>query len=424
MFPELVDQPVARPESTDGIALRRVDALDGLRGWLALCVAFAHATGVLYPALDGHGPNHFRIETFLRRTPVSTFLAADFAVRIFFVHSGFVMALKYMRSRDWRWPLAMLIRRPVRLGLPILGATYVAFLLLAVFPMRMAAVAAISGTDVPVPRFTVTPGTAASDGFFGNLLFARSRLPGAWWTMPVELYCSVALLIVLVFWCKIPRRLAGPLTCAYLVFVAVWATNRQSAPSIDFSTLADSAALMLLLSSAFVLGAIVANSWVDHPDWFRSIGRGRVFWLTAGAGALALGTFPRLLVPILGDRALLQLAVIVAAATALCVVLASPPLRSLFERPASRWLGRLSFAVYLLHVAVQRTVMDNSFLWLYQRSVPYNLASLTAISVCTAATLALAHVFARSVDRVALSFGKRRVHEALGLHGQRSPTIP
>ncbi len=36
------------------------------------------------------------------------------------------------------------------------------------------------------------------------------RVPGAWWTMPVELYCSVALLGVLLVWQRIARGVRGP----------------------------------------------------------------------------------------------------------------------------------------------------------------------------------------------------------------------
>jgi peptidoglycan/LPS O-acetylase OafA/YrhL len=91
---------VAKAPGVDApISGYRVDALDGLRGCLALVVALTHGTDLLYPAIAGHGVSHFGVDRLIQRSPLALFLSADFAVRIFFVHSGFVLALKYFRTR-------------------------------------------------------------------------------------------------------------------------------------------------------------------------------------------------------------------------------------------------------------------------------------------------------------------------------------
>ncbi|MBA3765098.1 MAG: acyltransferase [Actinobacteria bacterium] len=393
----------------------RVPALDGLRGWLALVVLCRHGLTALYPAVNGTGPEHFGFDRLVDRSPAAVLLAADFAVRIFFVHSGFVLALKFFRTGDRRWPASMLVRRAIRLGVPILAAVMVGYLLLQWLPTDAAAMTQATGAR----QRTFDPGfgDAARDGLYGAMLLGRDNVPGAWWTMPIELYCSLWLLASLAVFGGLPRRRLSMLAAAYVAAVVLAAIAWADIPGIDYGDLWGFAKRLAIFSSAFVAGAVLAARWSARPAHAlfpaapRGV-RGVITLLCVG-----VGVFPTVVRPFtFGRGALLQLASIVAAAGVAAWDLSSPRTRSVLERPLSRWLGRLSFAVYLLHLAVQRTIMNSVFLALLDRDLPYNAAAPLAFGIGLAATFGIAHVLFGSIDRFALTFGKSWIQRRLGLH--------
>lgn len=402
----------------------RVDALDGLRGCLALVVVFGHVLPLLFPAIDGGGTRHFRFDHLLDKSPFALLLSGDFAVRIFFVHSGFVLALKYFRSGDRRWPIAMFVRRPLRLGLPVVAAVLSAFVMVRLVGMRPALLAHVTGGTAS-EQFPLHPsfGTALSDAFGGTMLLSHHNLPGAWWTMPVELWCSLALLATLIAWSSLSTVVRRAVLVAYGIGLLALVATTPDAPPLYFVSVGGALSLLLLLSISFAIGAGLAKLWATDPGVIASVTH-RFRWSPAvlGLGGLAVGVFPSAVKPFtLGNDSLLQLLIMVAAGLVVAVVLGSRRLKELFQSRFPAWLGRISFAVYLVHLAVQRTLMARAFIWMRQtHGLPYNAAAVVAIVGQLVIVLALAHLLSITVDRAAMTWGKREVYARLGIGSRRA----
>ncbi len=400
----------------DGVA-SRVDALDGLRGLLALVVVLAHACEQLYPAMSGHGVRHFGLDRYVSRSPLAVFVSADFAVRIFFVHSGFVLALKFFRSRDARWPVLMFLRRPLRLGLPVFVSMVFAWLLVATFgePAReLALEAGLQGSRraVSLPPF----GGVLLDGIYRTALLGRSAVAGAWWTMPVELYCSMALLALLAVSPRCRSWTRGVGLALYIAALLAVVARHKAAPQLSYGTMENSLRLIVLLSFSFVLGAWIAYEWTRTDQRLRNwaCSHARLAWLLVG-GALLVGVFPSSVHPFdMGYRSLTQLAFQLAAAIAVTGVLFAPRVQAVLCRPLVRWFGKISFSVYLIHLATQRTIMARVFLAL-RKHVEYNVAAVTAIVAMFAAVFVLAQLLTMTAERAALTWGKRALYKSLGL---------
>ncbi|HEX2549533.1 MAG TPA: acyltransferase family protein, partial [Gammaproteobacteria bacterium] len=112
--------------------VEKVPYLDGLRGIAALMVLFAHLMISLYPAVVTFTPSeiHTRFDVALGISPFSVFWRGNFAVCIFFVISGFVLS-EFCQKTTISFP-AQLVRRYLRLAIPMLITSAFAWLLLSI----------------------------------------------------------------------------------------------------------------------------------------------------------------------------------------------------------------------------------------------------------------------------------------------------
>ncbi|MEY4504818.1 MAG: hypothetical protein RL154_1114 [Pseudomonadota bacterium] len=101
----------------------RFEAIDGLRALAALIVAFGHAyrTGILGNALDP-----------ILHTPLAIFIAGDAAVLLFFVMSGFFIALPYAKGKSKGY-FDFLSKRFFRIYIPYIAAVFAAVIAFELF---------------------------------------------------------------------------------------------------------------------------------------------------------------------------------------------------------------------------------------------------------------------------------------------------
>src|SRR5579883_2797681 len=118
----------------------RYNELDSLRGLAAATVVFGHLEALVFgaPAIPGSGWDHWRhLLEAVNRTPLTVLMGGGAAVRFFFVLSGFVLMLPYLRHRENPYA-PYIVKRICRIYLPYLAAVAVAVLanwLLAGYPL-------------------------------------------------------------------------------------------------------------------------------------------------------------------------------------------------------------------------------------------------------------------------------------------------
>jgi len=361
----------------------RNHALDGLRGLASLLVLFYHFASVIYPAVLTGDPKlaHGRWDAALHASPFWVLLNGEFDVAIFFVLSGYVLtrdAFVTQRPGKLRRSAA---GRLVRLGLPAGASTLAVFALLHAGAYRVQAAQALSGADAVFDStyLFAFPWTLATllDNIFWRPWFAPPDLTRMYnlvlWTMPVEFWGSCIVFSAGLVLLRAQWR-TGALALLALV---LWAAVPGSGPAL----------------AIFTGGAALASARVRVP---APTGLA-VFGLALGSyNGMRLFGLPAGL-----DTSLHCLGALLLVAG----VLHAPSLQRLLTARWLLWLGRISFALYLVHQPVIFSLGAAVFVALEPSG--YAKAAAASLVAALAASLPLAVAIERWIDRAAMRLAHR-----------------
>ncbi len=315
----------------------RFDCLDGLRGLAAIIVAVFHFFCAFAPdTIPAYSTQLWRGSD----TPIAILYNGGFAVAVFFVLSGFVVSGSAERRRV---SVAFnLVQRYVRLAVPVVFATVLAWVLLNAFPdtvsrMKLAVESRwlnhVFDGKLPPLDYAVLHGAV--------LVFQSggSKFNNVLWTMQIELIGSWAI---------------------YIMYGSLEAAARRTA------------LLALLLIpilfnsphySAFAIGALLREDNARLSGLFRY----RFIILSTGVifGAMMSGYGDRIGLHLprriaLGDS--LGLVQVLAAGAILYAVLNISSLQDWLSTTVARFFGRVSFGLYLVHVPLLYTVVATAYL--------------------------------------------------------------
>jgi peptidoglycan/LPS O-acetylase OafA/YrhL len=377
----------------------KIAYLDGLRGFAALVVVWTHFKELVLPGAPW--TVHFQYEEILHNSPIALIFSSKLAVLLFFVHSGLVLSWKYLFTLDHRVLISMLLRRGFRLGIPIAVSVIFAFVLMRAGAMHNNEAAVITGAErwTEGYRFDPTLRTALTDAMGGALLYSSVRYNGALWTMPIELICSYGVFLLL--------PLIGRLRTDQMI-------------------LAFAIACLSLLSNyhwmvCFMAGIVLAR--VYQEGGFNR--NGKVFelfsslsWLrpTVFAVVVVFAVYPdwsgiHLPLPkFLNPKETVQ---IIAAVLLVVLVLISPFAQRLLSYPVSRFLGRVSFSAYLVHLPIICSFSSWMIIRLAKLGVGYGKIILLTLSATIPMVYLVSWLMTVCVDRWAINFGKRFLERRL-----------
>lgn len=311
-------------------------ALDGLRGVAALVVVFHHSLLAL-PAVANLStvPETGSPLWWALFSPLRLFSAGFEAVLVFFVLSGLVLVAPVLRATDFDW-IAYYFRRSVRLYLPVVAS--IAFAAVCILVSRQTAqgngsswVALWSVPDLSWGLFVQSL----------DIFQPGNPLNNPLWTLRWEMIFSLAL----------PLFAFGALLLKskwwLAIFVAVVLVGVGTLRNVEF----------LSYLPVFFAGALLAAnaaSLTEFAQRTRSHRWGGVAWGLALAGGLVLLILHFLLQPFVpatvttGLRALSFVGAVVVVAVAMVWM----PFARLLTIAPVRWLGRVSFSLYLVHVPI------------------------------------------------------------------------
>ncbi len=320
----------------------RFTVLDSLRGLAALAVVFWHLALTL---LDAPAGSPYRLGAELtgywRLSPLYPLMAGREAVIIFFILSGFVLSLPWVRGG--RVPYGpYFIKRVCRIYLPYLATVALTFL----------AYALLGGQVVPeLGAWFNTPWqrdpSAAEVANYALLVGSFEHEPYniVIWSLVHEM--RVSLLFPLLM---LPvMRWRWPVTLA--VFLGVSALGTLLSATVARGT--DYAGTLHYLVF-FVVGALLAKHRNEVVAWWQ--GRSRLLHLFLGMTAFMLYAYARVLSSFWNAPRLAwdaeDLLVGVGAVVLILWLLASSRAQRVMEWPPLVFLGRISYSLYLLHLLV------------------------------------------------------------------------
>lgn len=279
---------------------QRVHFLDGLRGWAALVVMLIHIFFDILPPID-IAP---------LQLPLWWPFSGKFAVAIFFLVSGYALSVGFLHSGDRADVIRIGAGRYFRLAIPVFAtcAMVSVFLNLGLIlapedrPPRFLASFGFDPTLTHLLRFSL------ADVFFDYSPY--ESYAGPLWTMSFELIGSGIVVALLL--------LAGRPREAWPIYLAV------AIPLIALGS----------LYALFVIGIMIAEarSWLDRsaPQW--------IGWLCLLAGA-------RIPLQFQGS----WVALIIGSSIFFFGTMHAAQANSFLSNRFSRWIGKLSFPLYLVH---------------------------------------------------------------------------
>ncbi len=396
--------------------VRRVDFLDGLRGFASLQVLALHNLTAFFPAIGQSHPELVRHvwENWFIHSPLFYIADGFAAVYLFFIISG--AALTYSFQAHPRMVASSIVRRVVRLGLPMAIAAVLGFVMVWLMPnARLQAGAIVGAGDWLAlsgpPKLALVPlfKEVFLEGlFFGHLDLPCTLLPaaaaralnltpvaysfdGPIWTLHLEFYGSLLILLLVALRAMVGRTVHLIVSSALLIVLAAHP-------------------LGLFIAGHLLAPLLVSSRWhrLCQTGWVRSAGLA----LFAGGVAAAAYRIPdAFLQPVTRWAAMMDIPASLdafhaqSAIEAILVfagVGAATPLRSLLSGRLARAIGRLSFSLYLIHFPVLLTVTSAA----YVRFSGHGGASLLAILVGLPVTLAFATVFEYCVDRPSIRLSR------------------
>ncbi len=309
--------------------------LDSLRGLAACIVVFCHATNLL-PGVYDDPRQHW----WLTETPLALLREGHAAVIFFFVLSGYVLALPFLKG-----PVAyeaFIFRRICRIWIPYITATAVAMACAIWFyPGRVAGLSHWANRPIPFPSARL---------ILDHLLlvgsFAHQTYNGVIWSLVYEMRISLVfpllvLLLRLGAWWRVLGA-AAALSAAELVV-----------ERFPFWSGSDDLPMTLHYAGLFVLGMVLAR---DMPK-VQALYSRFTFWAKAWLWLLALACFGHETwlfsssriqhLPIYRDG-------MTAMGVSLLIIFALSPSRfsTWLEGRIPVFLGKISYSVYLYHAVI------------------------------------------------------------------------
>jgi len=372
----------------------KVVKLDGLRGVASLVVVFSHIFLWFIPSAHYGEPGPLGLGKYLFNAPVSFFYRGDFAVYLFFILSGLVLTYSLQRNKHSLCAIRKAaLKRYLRLGIPVAASVFICYLLMVLNTFHVPDVEPLADLAKNY-TFDESFSSAAQDALFGALLLGDSKYNYVLWTINIEFLGSLAIFSLIALFGTRERIYQG---ACLVVIVLLLASTRRLYFCIGLffvgSMLATlkfpaepgrgaKAASMALLAIGLYLAGFHAHS-------------ASYAWIEAATDALS-----RLL-----DRETPWHMAIPALGAALIIigVLLSGKVLAVLESAALRWIGRLSFSIYLLHSVILAVCA--------QVAIAYWGLSYLSFAMAAAMTFVLtigaAHMFYLKVDAPAVALSAR-----------------
>lgn len=356
----------------------RLESLDGLRGIAALVVVFAHAM-LMQPFFwalhyGPHDEQRSQIETLIADSPIRLLWGGDNAVILFFVLSGFVLALPWTNGRQLPYG-SYLISRFCRIYLPYLVAMIIS-LVLAV---------TIGGAKIPGASDWVNLYAWANNYYWldiPSLLLMLGNDYSTWlnnptWSLVWEM--RVSLLFPLLVISVIRWRMAGVVAVAVGLWVALTVSQAIAGANPAETAMLGRPHLTFYYAAFFLMGVVLAY-YRDVLTRLGSMGSGDVSIIMLVVGLWIWFT-----------NWSIQPEFMKGAGAAL-IIIASISVgvpRKLLTTVPVQWLGRVSYSLYLVHVPVLLVAEYSLFQYL-----PHSTIVLIAIPTA----LVIAELFYRLVE--------------------------
>jgi peptidoglycan/LPS O-acetylase OafA/YrhL len=347
--------------------------VEGMRGIAALLVCVFHFLVVFSPAIISHDTRALGLlGRLIATSPANILVSGNFAVCLFFVLSGYVLSFRIVGSGDYSplWKAAL--KRYPRLMLPTLASLLFAWVILIgngfFFSNLVQKIGRGLADGYGEPR---SFSSVLWQGAFGVFFAGDMRLNGILWTINTELYGSYLVFGFMVLFDRSRWRLLAYVGAAVALYGSYY---MAFVLGLTIASIRPNVRPRPLIVTALVVMGLWLGSYPSASAW-------EGIWLFP---CLLFGDRPQIVSHVFGAACLLQAAIM-------------SPAIDLFDHTIFRFLGRISFSLYLIHW----TILASLTCWLVLRLEPllgYLPSIGLAFAVTMPVTLAASYVFTRVID--------------------------
>jgi peptidoglycan/LPS O-acetylase OafA/YrhL len=357
--------------------------LDGLRGAAACAVFFGHLLIALLPSMVTLVPNdiHTQFDLALGASPLGFLWNGNGAVCVFFVLSGYV--LTSLAQRSGLSIFAQMVRRYLRLGLPMLIAALLPLALMTMGLMQNSAAAVAvthSGWLGDWYHFQPSLAGAFKEMVYGAFATGQSAYNPILWTMRPELVGSLCIFFITAM---TPNRYYRLACYAFFVFWSpadYYPLFAAGAVLFDFEN--EIGALLprlmsgLLLLAGLYICSMPSGEVAPWHHWMpRFPAENSFHWHEIGAFLVVLG------------------------------VQHSSVARAIFSSSLGQHLGRVSFTLYLIHLPIICSLTA----WLVVRlaGANYHTVLFVAGGSTIIVVFGLSWILSKVVDQIPTEISRR-----------------
>ncbi len=391
------------------------DYLDGVRGIAAFSVTLHHFFYAFLPALiwgaaGNKGLIFPQFEMAIAQTPLNILWSGDYAVMVFFVMSAFVLTYRFFRDQHdpnfsrVSFLTSATLRRYPRLVLPIFAASLIVLLVMQMGGLfhQQAAQYSLSFEWLALQWHTPNAGLldVLRNTFLEVPFTPEPRYNNVLWTICIEFYGSLlAFAMVAVLGRQSWRAWAYVAlgfyfgNSPYLCFVmGVALADFMYAPGAAKARafLSRPAAYWTLAIVGLYLGSFPKGIDASQNFWFSWL-----YWLDGGSMPNAQWTHNW------------------GALFLLIAVLHAPSWQAILSRQPWRWLGRISFSMYLMHGLFLGSICS----WLIVTLVPsigYAAAFVMTFAVYLLVVFVSSHFFAKYIDETSIKISRQAYTPLVG----------
>jgi len=322
----------------------RIEWLDGIRGISCVLIFLHHFCLIFYPAIhygDAVPTMFYHIDTFLSQSPLSVIINGNFLVALFLTISGMVISLQVMDMEDKTKVADLIIKRYLRLVLPIIPIGILIYIMLYFELFTNLTVAEITHS-IWANSFYHTKLTfpvILKSIFVDTIFIGSDILSTAFWMLSELFYGTFTSIILSAITWKYKKNV-------WLIYIVVVFSlfNHNN------------------LQVAFVFGTLLA--WLYRSISWKSNNYIFYFFLVAG---LVLGGYPTGVVPTNFYRYFNFITAFDLHVLGAFFLLYSIKNIKLFQNFLSmgvfKFLGKISYSVYLLHIPLLFSISTSLFLY-------------------------------------------------------------
>lgn len=360
--------------------MNKVHSAESLRGLACLAVVFSHFFGTFFPQLHNfYGSNlpKFEFIELIYNSPFAFFYSGTGAVFVFFVLSGYVLTLSFLKSKDSKRKLKeSLIKRYPRLAIPAIFSCLLMWVVLH-FSVDLENVSEwFRSVGAKTPNLL----EAIYSGAIGSFIFGEAKYNPVLWTMQIELLGSLIVYLICFFQKNNIIKYA-------LVVISILASM-----SLSFM------AFLGILS--FILGHFLYFFSRRIPEFIC------IFLFVVGlyfCGAHNESTSYTVFSKILGERTY-NILNFFGGGLIVFASIKSNIIDNFFNKNILLSLGKLSFSIYLVHIPIMYILGVPIFNIFLNEGFNFVASALISIFISLLFTIALSVFYSRYIDDFAIRF--------------------